>query len=778
LLLAVVVLFSPRTRAEEGLSAKQLAELKAATVYLKLLGVGRAATGSGFLVHVHGNDGYVVTNEHVVSTPVRRARREGEQAAPPPQITGVLYSGTPQQRAVTAVEILARDPQHDLAVLKLPGVKDLPRPLNLRRTGELRETLQVFSFGFPFGQALAVGQANPALTVTKGSVSSLRQNEQGEVVAVQLDSNLNPGNSGGPVVDGQGRLIGVVRAGIPGSGISLAIPTAAVVRLLAGRATEVRLTGPHVKDKWLEVTVHVTLADPLRRLRGVRIHYRPTPEGGENGLRPGIELTPSTPLELKLEHPQAQGTLRLPTEGKATARLTVQASVLNDDGAWTYGLPVPYTLEVSQPTPHTVEVSRATARLSLPRLNPPADLKAPVLPESPFVRPLPAAWSSVAVGGGGRYLILHLPHVRQLAVFDITEARLVHFLPASADTVHFAAGRDKLLVGLPATKQIERWDLHTFQREAVGSLEGAGGMNQFVLGSNSRGPLLVDGTFLDISTLQPLPRPTSSKPIIPMSMWARASANGRVYGVWAGEQSNPMAYLLGDDRLLQNLLLEFRNTVRPAPDGSAFYVGTRLLSPHLKPLGPPGLPGRCCYLPAVQGNYFLAVDPDANVFGNAPFVGIAGSDRPVVRLAGVDLGDAARAVDTDFPPLDQRVYFLPDAKLIVTLPPGNDRVVLHHVDVEQALAKADVDYLFVTSASPAAAKRGTTWKHVFTWRSRKGGVTPRLVVAPLGVALSPKGQATWEVPGDFAEEEVLLTLALRDASGQETWHTVAVSIER
>jgi hypothetical protein len=72
--------------------------------------------------------------------------------------------------------------------------------------------MPLFAFGFPFGEALARHKGNPAITVSKGSISSLRRDDGGELAIVQIDGELNPGNSGGPVVDAQGRLVGVAVA--------------------------------------------------------------------------------------------------------------------------------------------------------------------------------------------------------------------------------------------------------------------------------------------------------------------------------------------------------------------------------------------------------------------------------------------------------------------------------------------------------------------------------------------------------------------------------------
>src|ERR1700686_3200891 len=93
--------------------------------------------------------------------------------------------------------------------------------------------MPVFVFGFPFGKILATNKRNPAITVGKGSVSSIRLDEKDELALVQIDGALNPGKSGGPVVDAPGRLVGIAVATIKdSSGIGLAIPARQLKRLL------------------------------------------------------------------------------------------------------------------------------------------------------------------------------------------------------------------------------------------------------------------------------------------------------------------------------------------------------------------------------------------------------------------------------------------------------------------------------------------------------------------------------------------------------------------
>ncbi|MEO0360680.1 MAG: trypsin-like peptidase domain-containing protein, partial [Pseudomonadota bacterium] len=169
------------------------------------LGTGRRmqnSLGSGVILT---DDGYVVTNDHVVT-------------------------GADEVRVVLAdkrefeAEIVFTDRQADIAILKLDEASDLPT-LEFRASDELEVGDLVLAIGNPFG----VGQ-----TVTSGIVSALARtggrNRRGALGGyfIQTDAAVNPGNSGGALVDMSGRLVGVNTAILSRSGgsngIGFAIP--------------------------------------------------------------------------------------------------------------------------------------------------------------------------------------------------------------------------------------------------------------------------------------------------------------------------------------------------------------------------------------------------------------------------------------------------------------------------------------------------------------------------------------------------------------------------
>ncbi len=146
--------------------------------------VPQEGTGSGF---VYDTAGHIITNYHVV-----------ENAT---DLLVTLASGK-----VYEAEIVGTDAVNDLAVLHIDAGADLPIPVALGDSDQLRVGQFVLAIGNPFGLEQ---------TLTTGVVSALGRviespDDNGFISEViQTDAAINPGNSGGPLLDLQGRVIGV-----------------------------------------------------------------------------------------------------------------------------------------------------------------------------------------------------------------------------------------------------------------------------------------------------------------------------------------------------------------------------------------------------------------------------------------------------------------------------------------------------------------------------------------------------------------------------------------
>ncbi len=170
-------------------------------------------TGSGVIV---SPDGYIITNSHVIENG-RRIRVK--IAASPDELQGKTSIVKPEGKTLQA-KIVGMDSETDLAVLKIDET-NLPH-LELGNSDQLRQGQLVMAFGNPLGLESSVSM---------GVVSSVARQIRADdpMVYIQTDAPINPGNSGGPLIDDQGRVMGVntfILSQSGGSeGIGFAVPS-------------------------------------------------------------------------------------------------------------------------------------------------------------------------------------------------------------------------------------------------------------------------------------------------------------------------------------------------------------------------------------------------------------------------------------------------------------------------------------------------------------------------------------------------------------------------
>ena len=345
--------------ADEVISAKTLTATKLATVFIKTEAKGITVSGSGFVVQKDGDSALVVTNLHVIA-PKLQIDIEPDKAPPPPPrvvgklkprviprfttrpaprtviltlkdatVTAVFGSGTREERSAKT-EVVAVDPDNDLAILKVADVKDVPTPIVFDKASELIETATVYSLGYPFGSLLSTSKGSPGITVGKAAISSLRTNDDGELAIVQIDGALNPGNSGGPIVDPNGQLVGVAVATIKNSsGIGLAIPAETLRRDFEGRIGTIHAAASGEKG----VDVEVGLIDPLGKMKSARLHYvRSSQVKGEwKKLKALEEVTGLAKVPLTIDKQLATGKFDL-ARPDANAELLLQVAYATGSG--------------------------------------------------------------------------------------------------------------------------------------------------------------------------------------------------------------------------------------------------------------------------------------------------------------------------------------------------------------------------------------------------------------------------------------------------------------
>lgn len=171
---------------------------------------GGRSIGSGI---VWNGNGLVLTNAHVVAT---RGR-----------VSSGLSIGTWDGQELPA-RVVAADQERDLAALQVQG--STLSPIALGDSRSLEAGAWVMAFGYPFGiddgatagVVIGVGRSGPAGSVPEGEAPPVREASRGrDWLAAAL--HLRPGHSGGPMVDAQGRLVGI-NTMMSGPDVGVAVP--------------------------------------------------------------------------------------------------------------------------------------------------------------------------------------------------------------------------------------------------------------------------------------------------------------------------------------------------------------------------------------------------------------------------------------------------------------------------------------------------------------------------------------------------------------------------
>lgn len=200
-----------------------------------------ASSGTGF---VAGDGTRVVTNKHVVTG------TDDE----PDVLKIVFFPGTSQakivQVPVSSISLygtLSREDEsyhkEDLAFIELKS--KIAEPLDVYAAEELEETMPVWAFGFPEGTEIRKESAMPSPTVHSLRIERIEK-QQSLVTNLQLSGSPTHGNSGGPVILGNGSVVGVLQAKASSAPIIFSVPVIRVRKMLAG------LSPGHssISDEW------------------------------------------------------------------------------------------------------------------------------------------------------------------------------------------------------------------------------------------------------------------------------------------------------------------------------------------------------------------------------------------------------------------------------------------------------------------------------------------------------------------------------------------------
>ncbi len=507
LLSIVALVFAALSSLHAELTQEQVTAAKSATGLL----ITSIGTGTAFCI---SESGLFITCDHVIGN-----SKEDTLA--------IVISPTGKDEKRYPAKIVRRLKDADIAVLKVNLDRKVPA-LKLGDVTGLFETEQLYAFGYPFGKALAVDEKSyPAISVNFGRITSLRMKND-VLDVIQLDAQVNPGNSGGPVLDPNGSVVGIVSSGVVASGVNFAIPISLFNKAMATPIIGIAAPNADLQHlaKPVEFTVSVDWIIPpteepkvFVELRGEGQPQRVEAHKGKDGklraqIVPGKEpdKTKRANLQITLDFesgkisgsvadreisiagkPKALGEIhtlqrtpdggKFQADGKPAGTLPELEALTLDIGGASVTVDARKATKIEIQKPPTAvppifykAVVALTDGKEFPSEEKPLtmSLGAPIPPpllsgkvDLSGVREvsLPSPISDVAVAQDGRSLLLQMKEVKKLAVFDVIDLKIRGYIALDEDKVLFAGGARHLLAVCPAENLIQRFSLETLQKE-------------------------------------------------------------------------------------------------------------------------------------------------------------------------------------------------------------------------------------------------------------------------------------------------------------------------
>ena len=198
-------------------------------------GNSEAGMGTGWAIGTPGQPiQYIVTNGHVVNKAYTYPRYDSSLYGGE---IDVFFSAAENDYVKAKVVYFSPQEEKDIAILQLPSPTDKRTALTLRDSGDIKIGDTAYALGYPGNSSQRQDFATydiDDITITRGIISKRTTTSFSTYEAFQMDVSIAPGNSGGPLVDEKGNVIGINVAGAidPNTGLSLGMNYAIIINEL------------------------------------------------------------------------------------------------------------------------------------------------------------------------------------------------------------------------------------------------------------------------------------------------------------------------------------------------------------------------------------------------------------------------------------------------------------------------------------------------------------------------------------------------------------------
>ncbi len=401
---------------------------------------------------------------------------------------------------------------------------------------------------------------------------------------------------------------------------------------------------------------------------------------------------------------------------------------------------------------------------------------------------------------GGRVLAFYEPKAAVIAVYDAVTGKQTGTIPVAGDDPLFACGADCVVVASPADRVVNRYDLSTLKRTRTAPLPPGDAIRQVRMGNASAGPVYVYGgdavVALDGTTLAPL----KLKGELPTEKNARGfdcrvSADGTMLTTWDGNRL--VLTRVRDGAATTAVSPEHMSTGNrkfyPTADGSVVLYERRAFTADGRPIGAggdddgqPRAKDQVNAVPTSDPRFYFRVQSGGKGRGAEAMLCATATRQPLATVTDLgNLGDGGRDLSRlgatwEAPdPGEPRVIYLPDAKLVVTVPAGDEQFARVKLDVDALMTAGATGSppLAVVSVPPATVLPGKAYAYTIQVLPAGAAVTYKLESGPDGMTVSAAGAVAWtpaagRPDGDRAQAIVSVT----DAAGHEVMHSFDVAV--